>query len=42
MTLDAHNMLLILLVTLATFAMRAGGAVIMARVQLGPDCNCGL
>ncbi len=36
MTLDAYNMSLILLVTLATFAMRAGGAVIMARAQLGP------
>lgn len=36
MTMDPHNLTLILLVTLATFAMRAAGAVIMARVELGP------
>lgn len=36
MTLDPYNVTLILLVTLATFAMRAIGAVVMARVELGP------
>jgi|GEM_PF-2460453 len=36
MTLDPYNMTLVLLVVFATFAMRAGGAVIMARVELGP------
>lgn len=36
MTMDPYNLTLILLVTLATFAMRAVGAVVMARVELGP------
>ncbi len=36
MTMDAYNLTLILLVTLVTFAMRAVGAVVMARVELGP------
>jgi uncharacterized membrane protein len=35
-TLDPYNMILIGLVTLATFAMRAIGAVVMARLTLGP------
>ncbi|MEM9471860.1 MAG: AzlD domain-containing protein, partial [Pseudomonadota bacterium] len=36
MTMDPYNLTLILLVTLVTFAMRAVGAVVMARVELGP------
>lgn len=36
MTMDPYNLTLILLVTLATFAMRAVGAVVMARAELGP------
>jgi uncharacterized membrane protein len=36
MTMDPYNLTLILLVSLATFAMRAVGAVVMARVKLGP------
>jgi len=36
MMMDPYNLTLILLVTLATFAMRAVGAVVMARVELGP------
>ncbi len=36
MTMDPYNLTLILLVTLVTFAMRAAGAVVMARVELGP------
>ncbi|MEO9876555.1 MAG: AzlD domain-containing protein [Anderseniella sp.] len=36
MTMDPYNLTLILLVTLATFAMRAVGAIVMARVELGP------
>ena len=36
MTADPQNLILILLITLATFAMRAVGAVVMARIELGP------
>lgn len=36
MTMDPYNLTLILLVTLATFAMRAVGAVVMARANPGP------
>ena len=36
MALDPYNVGLIALVTLATFAMRAIGALVMARLTLGP------
>lgn len=36
MTLDPHNVTLILLVTLVTFALRAIGSIVMASAKLGP------
>lgn len=39
MTIEPHNLLLIVLVTAATLAIRLGGAMIMARVSLGPSAR---
>ena len=42
MTMDPYNLTLILLFTLATIAMRAVGAVYMARVELGQISTAGI
>jgi uncharacterized membrane protein len=39
MALDPYNLMLIALVTAVTLATRLGGALIMARVQLGPSAK---
>ena len=42
MSLDPYNMLLIGLVTLVTFFMRAVGSLVMARASLGPLATAAL